>query len=247
MGYLESQAETLSERTEIAAEDILAEFNDKVKEGYSERGAVMIWKSGHKNVLSQGESGEHVGRVVGKSSIREGQYGKYGFVGVLVQDDGILETKQISLSDASIPKMELLEIGKVYTFKAFDKGNGSLTRLRAVEEIDDGKVPRVQELIATDFGFPKVSALKSIVGSSRLLHGWVGRIIRSKNTGEVIGFEFGDEETIIPITCWGSYAVDEVQPILQELDQGDEIYQYSYVNVNQDEEISVNINGLFKA
>jgi len=246
MSYLERQAEILSERTETPMEDILAEFGNRVKEGYSERGAVMIWKSAHKNILSSGEAGENLGRVIGKSSIREGDYGKYGFIGVLIHDDGILETKQISLSDTTVPKMGLMEFDKVYKFKAHDK-DGRLTRLRAIEPVDNSSVPRVQELSAYDYGFPRIDDLKSVVGTSVLLHGWIGRIIRSRQTSEIIGFEFGDEETMIPITCWGSYAPDEIQVVLQEVDQGDEIYQYSYVNINQDGDISANINGLFKA
>jgi len=247
MNYVEKQAKFLSELTEISEQEILADLENKLKEGYSEPGAVMVWKSEHKQQLGAGESRYFVGRVIGKSNVREGSYGQYGFVGFLVYDDGILEVKQATFSDSAIPKIELLKFDHVYEFKAYEKSDGTLNRIRGIKEVEDNRVPRVRELTSYDFAFPLLKDAQQLVGTTQLLHGWVGRVIKSRNTGEVIGFEFGDEETLVPITCWGQYVPDEVKEQLQEIEAGDEVFHYSYLNVDSQGNLTANINGIFKA
>ena len=49
------------------------------------------------------------------------------------------------------------------------------------------------------------------------------------------------------MTCWGSYAPDEIQEVLQTVDEGDEIFQYAYIKVDNNGAVTANINGVFKA
>jgi len=169
MSYLEEQAEKLSEITEIPSKEILGEFENKVKEGYSDRGAVMVWKSQHKRQLGSGESGTFVGRVIGKGEPRQGDYGEYVYDGLLTYNDGIIEAKTMTFSGEGMAKREMLELGKVYELKAFEKQDGTLTRIRAIKESEDKKVPQVCELGGYDFAFKPLNDLRKFVGESHVL------------------------------------------------------------------------------
>jgi len=241
LSYLEKEAAKLSEITEIPKDEILAEFENKVKEGFSEQAATMVWKSSHKRQLGAGESKMFVGRVIGKGELREGTYGKYTYDGLLVYNDGIIETKPMSFSEGSLPKRDLMLMNGVYELKAFEK-NGNLTRIRAVKEVEESKVPKVEELVGTDFQFKPLSDILKFAGASHLLHGWIGRIIEERGGGRTVGFEFGDEDTVMPVTCWIHSEAD-----VAELNQGDEVFVYGYVNVDNDGRPTVNGSGIFKA
>jgi len=243
--YIDEQAEKFSEITEIPKEDILNDLRNLVIEGHSPQGARMKWTSDHKRELGVGESRDFKVRVIGKGIPRDGNYGKYAYMEFLVQDDGLLETKTCSFSDTSIPKMDLLELGKAYEIRAFEKSDGSLNRLRAVTEIDDEKVPLVEHLSAYDFPFPNLGELEEFDGTTKILHGWVGRVIRSKLTDEVIGFEFGDDTTLVPLTVWVNFVPQELKDIVQNIEEGDEAYVCGYIQSGKENYV-VNGKGVFK-
>ena len=241
MSYIEQQVEMLSEITEKPKDDILAEIQNSIKEGYSEPAAVMKWKSQHKKELGAGESKDFMIRVIGKGELREGDYGKYGYMGFLTYDGGVIETKVASFSSSSLPKRELLELGKVYQLKAFEKCDGTINRIKAIKEVDGETVPKVQELVAMDFKFKPLKDFDKYVGESYLFHGWVGRIIKSRDSRQVVGFEFGDEDTVIPATFW--IHCDAEVP---EIEDGSELFVYAYVGMGRDGAVG-NASGIFKA
>jgi len=244
--YLDEQAKMLSEITEISEEEILSDLTNKMAEGFkSPQGAVMHWKSEHKRQLGVGESRDFKIRVIGKGLPRQGNYGDYAYMEFLVQDDGLLETKTCSFSSGSLPKMDLLHLDGTYEVRAFEKPDGSLNRLRAVNEIEDDKIPRVDQLSAYDFPFPNLGDLEEFDGTTKLLHGWVGRIIRSKLSGEVIGFEFGDDSTLVPLTVWVNFVPQELKDLVQDIQEGDEAYLCGYIQSKEDS-YTVNGKGVFK-
>ena len=243
--YINEQAKSLSEITEIPVEEILGDLNNKVVEGFSPRGSVMKWKSEHKRELGVGESRDLTIRVIGKGTPRDGSYGQYAYMEFLVQDNGLLENKSCSFSSGSLPKMDLLRVNGTYEIRAYEKLDGSLNRLRAVTEISDDKVPRVDQLSAYEYPFPNLGDLKDCVGTTKLLHGWVGELKRSRQTGEIVGFEFGDDSTLIAPIAWVGYSHEEVQAVVAELVDGDEVYVCGYINEGE-RGISVNAKGVFK-
>jgi len=247
--YLVGQAEKLSEITEIPKKDILGVLENRVKEGYSPQGAVMMWKSENKQRLGAGEARVFVGRVIGNTGKKTVRDWEICGIGMLIYDDGILETKDITFWNEAVPKAEMLTMNHVFEFKAFEKEDGSLNRVRAIKEVDDEKVPKVSELIAHDFGFKSLNDLKKLSGESHLLHGWIGKIIKNRE-GTKIGFEFGDEDCMTPVTLWASGKFREVPKILlEQLDQveaGDEIYTYGFIRVDNKGKSVVDGSGIFK-
>ena len=243
--YLDEQAEKLSDITEIPKEDIITDLRNRMVEGFSSNGAVMKWKSEHKRQLGTGERCVLKVRVIGKGLPREGKYGDYAFMEFLVQDDGLLETKTCSFSGGSLPKMDLLHLNGTFEVSVFEKSDGSLNRLKAITEIADDAVPRVEQLSAYDFPFPSLGDLEEYVNTTKLLHGWVGRIIRSKVSGDVIGFEFGDDSTMVPLTVWANFVPQEVKDVVQTIDEGDEAYVDGYIQAKE-ESFTVSAKGVFK-
>jgi len=243
--YLDEQAKIFFEITEIPKEDIINDLKNLIIEGHSKEGARMKWVSEHKRALGVGESRDFLIRVVGKGLPRSGTYGDYAYMEFLVQDDGLLELKSCSFSSGSLPKMDLLKLGGVYEIRAFEKSDGSLNRLRAITEADDDKIPRVEHLSAYEFPFPNLGDLEEFNESTKLLHGWVGRVIRSRLTDEVIGFEFGDDSTLVPLTVWVNFVPQELKDIVQMIQEGDEAYICGYIQSREDS-YSVSGKGVFK-
>jgi len=63
--------------------------------------------------------------------------------------------------------------------------------------------------------------------------------------GRIVGFEFGDDDTVVPVTCW-IHSEGEVPELSSG--GGDEVFVYGYISINQkDSSIVVNGNGIFKA
>ena len=243
--FLNEQAKKLSDITEIPVETILGDFKNKIVEDFKPRGAVMWWKSEHRRELGVGESRNFTIRVVGKGLPRDGSYGQYAYMEFLVQDDGLLEVKSCSFSDASIPKMDLLVLGCAYEVRAFMKPDGTLNRLKGVTEVADDVIPRVDQLVAYDFPFPSLGDLEEFDKTTKLLHGWVGRVIRSKVSGLVIGFEFGDDSTLVPLTVWANFVPEGLKVLVQGIEEGDEAYICGYIKSSEDS-YTVNAKGVFK-
>lgn len=245
--YLNEQAEKFSERSEIPKADILADLRNLMVEGYSKEGARARWMSTHKRELGRGEAKDFIIRVIGKGTPQKGDYGEYAYMEFLIQDDGILETKTCSFSESAFPKMDMLHLNKTYKVRAFERSkDGQLNRLRAIEEISDDKIPQVQQLSAYDFPFPELSDLENCcLGKTKLYHGWVGEIRHSRQDGEMTGFEFGDDNTMVAPFIFVKYAHDEVKEVMQEVQDGDELYVCAYMTKG-DRGITGRAKGVFK-
>ena len=246
--YISVQASKLSEITELPRDEILNVLENRVKEGYSPQGAVMMWKSEHKNLLGVGEARMFVGRVIGNTGKKAVRDWEVASVGMLIYDDGILETRDLNFWNETVPKAEMFKLGGVYEFKAFEKNDGTLTRIRAVKEVDEDKVPKIMELVAHDFIFKELKDLKKFVGENHLLHGWIGKVITGNRSdgGTILGFEFGDEESLAPVTCWGSGKYSAVPEGLDEVEAGDEIYAYGFIRIDGKGNPVVDGSGIFK-
>lgn len=244
--YLVGQAKKLSEITEIDQKEILGVLQNRVKEGYSAQGAVMMWKSEHKQQLGAGEAREFVGRVIGNSGKKTVRDWEICNIGMLIYDDGILETRNLGFWNESIAKTEMFTMDHVFEFKAFEKQDGSLTRVRAVKEVEDDKVPKVT---AVSEICKSLKDLKQLSGENHLLHGWVGKVIANKE-GSKLGFEFGDDESLSPVTCWVSGRFRELPKILleqlEQVEAGDEVFVYGFVRVDGKGNSVVDGNGIFK-
>jgi len=117
--------------------------------------------------------------------------------------------------------------------------------LRAITEIPNDKILEVYQLLDYDYPFPELGKLEEFVGTTKLLHGWVGEIKRSRQTGEVVGFEFGDDSTRVAPVVWVGYAHDEVKDVVHDVVDGDELYVDGYINENE-RGINVNAKGVFR-
>lgn len=132
---------------------------------------------------------------------------------------------------SEIPKT--LERGAVYKFNAKKDGQ-KLSRIADLTKIEDDSIPTVFTLKDYGVTFAKLSRLTEYAGGSDLFWGYIGRMIRNKASGDVIGFEIGDIDAG-PITVWGTGGkFEDPDPhefdVLQGLDDGMEVVVYGYVS-----------------
>ena len=246
----------LSELTEIPADEIEGEIRGYMSDGYSLMGGVATWKSNHKFQLGLGTSMEVKARVVGKRGRSQAEWsggsGEVANVDFMTFDGGVLEVKPTTLWDDRIDLLfDKFTLDGVYSFTAYERKAGGLIRIKpeSIKQLEDNKIPRVEELEAYNIKLPPLSKIQEYAKTTNFFHGWVGRIIQDKETGEPIGVEFADRESM-PVTAWfgGRFAKvpEEIVKITKSVKQGDEIYVYGYVSINNDGDGTLNTRGLFK-
>lgn len=246
----------LSELTEIPAEEVEGEIRGYMNDGYSLMGGVATWKSNHKFQLGLGTSIEVKARVIGKRGRTQAEWsggsGEVANVDFMTFDGGVLEVKPTTLWNERIDLLfDKFQLDGVYGFTAYEKKSGGLIRIKpeSIKQLEDNKIPRVEELVAYNIELPKLSKILDHVKTTNLFHGWVGRIIKDKETDEPIGVEFADMESM-PVTAWfgGQFAKvpEEIVKVAKSIKQGDEIYTYGYVSINNDGDGTLNTKGLFK-
>lgn len=231
---LEDKAKEYAEIVERPYEEVLAELQGIVNQGFSNAGAVSQWKSNNKFQLGV-TSQEFIGRVIGTEPERPVSFTdrttmvkNYHF---LVRDP---DTGEVVPKNSSIWNKERIdeidgtvEIGKVYKFNASLKDDGSLNRLRKIEEVDDDLIADIDEIPPIP-----LDSIADAVGENEIIRGWVGRVI-SDPTGP-IAFEVSDMGSGPPLTIWFGGQYSKIDPgKVQEITTyqlDDEVVAYGYIS-----------------
>lgn len=210
-------------------------------QGFSLPAAIVKFRSDSKN-RKRAETAEYIGRVIGKSGKRMQELGggrasPVASVVWLMMEGGapiLSETAFWGDERADIPKS--LERGEVYKFNAKKEGP-KLSRLADLTKIVDDSIPTVFSLKDYGVTYAKLSRIQEYLKSSDLFWGYVGRVIKAKNSDETRGFEIGDIDAG-PFTVWGTGGdYEEADPdedkVLQALAEAMEVVVYGYVSTNK--------------
>jgi hypothetical protein len=230
---LEQKAAELAEVVDRPVQDVLAELQALVNQGHDYAGAVVRWKTDNKFQLGAGVM-ERIGRLIGIEPRRivDTQSGQNAVASFhfIVKD---LDTGEPMFNQAAVwndERIDALEselvIGNVYRFKAAERNDGTLNRLRSFEVLADEMIVDVDEIEPLP-----IEKLPEAVGANEMIRGRIGRII-----GDVdpIGFEISDMSTAPPVTVWfgGQYSkipLYRIQEIV-EFNLYDEICAYGYIS-----------------
>lgn len=231
---LEEKAKQLADVVERPQEEVLAELQGIVNQGWSFAGAISKWKSDNKFQLGMGTQ-EWVGRLIGTEPERAVSFSdrttmvkNYHF---LVRDP---DTGEVIPKGSAIWNQERidevddkLEVGKVYNFKGALRDDGTLNRVRGFEEVDDDLIPDVDEIAPIP-----LDSIADAVGENEIIRGWVGRII-SDSMGP-IAFEIADMGTAPPLTVWFGGQYSKIDPTkIQEIvnyQLDDEVIAYGFIS-----------------
>lgn len=249
---LESIAKNLAEQIEKPTVEILKEINDLIKDGYSQNGAVATFKSKYKNLL--GKKQEFYVRVLGKDSIRQAKINdkhtqRVTNIHLLTTDvTGAIDVKNVTLWGDRTEMSDEFKLGLPYFVKAKERA-GKLTYMSTPEPCEENKVPSLWELPEKGIQYAKPGQILDYVDKLDLFHGWIGKLIRDKQTGTIIGFELSDAESY-PATCWCGERYGALPPELkdtiQQLKEGDEVLVYAFVSLStKTGEPHMNVKGLF--
>ena len=172
-------------------------------------------------------------------------------VGFLLKNlDVAADVKGVEFWGNSVAKADQFKFDRNYHFKAFEKADGRLNRFRAEEEIGQDAVWEVSQLSEVPHPIIDLNSLSNHLWEYVLVHAYTGKIINPR--GEIIGFEFGDEDTEYPVNAWLNTnfhtlpeAVIEARDMLEE---GDEIYLFGQVRrkTNSDEPEYIDGYGLYR-
>jgi hypothetical protein len=249
---LDDVVKSLAEQTEMKEENITKELNELKGQGYSEMGAVVTWKSQHKNLL--GTRREYPVRVLGKDRIRtqdvaQGRSQRVTNIYFLTMDEtNLITTKDATLWGDRVELADEFELNKCYMVKGKERGGrlGYLSSPTPSEDI----IPPLKDLPEHNVHFAKPGQIMDYVDKLDLFHGWVGKLIRgSKGSGPVIGFELSDAESY-PVTFWGGERFGPLPPDLKSaianLSEGDEVLVYAYISLSRKSgEPQGNVKGVF--
>lgn len=251
--FLESKARELSEATERPFQEVLNELEDLVRQGYSEAGAIVKWKSNNKFQL--GERQEFLGRLIAIEKSRkvnlpntgETSVTNYHFAIYYPDINSVIFRMATIWGDDRADKMrQQMQVNKVYKFKASLKPDGTLNRIMKIEPADDTAVDSVQNI-------EPVSLDKIHDASSRheLVRGMIGRLISMD--GQLVGFEISDLTPAPPVTVWfgGLYSrmsPEDVERVRNmNLSEGMEVVVYGFINVGSDGSARVNAINIWSA
>lgn len=254
----ETSLQKFSELAERDVETIRAEIEGLMEqEGLTEQAAFAVWKANNSMVLRSGKPQDIVFRVLGRSlprarTIDTGE-SKVADLDVIYKDeDGQLGWGYTSLWGDRADLASEVEVDKCYTGRARFSYQATRVKMNAFEisgEADDDAMPTVEE-IAEDWEIGTLEDIEDFAGNTELFEGIVGRVILSNDTGEAIGFEMASDMSL-PVTVWGGRGRDvppvpEVQALLNDLNIGDELLVYGYVNARADGSISLSAGGVWR-
>lgn len=242
MSEIDYQAvlETLAEATDRPLEEIDAEIQALIeKEGYSLAGAITVWKSDNRFNMNVGKQ-LYTARVLCKEPKRTAttRSGETSVANVHFAytngESGEVEFNQSAVwGEERIDELfDQFDLGHVYTFEASLNNKENLSRIAKIEEAADDAAPTLLEIDP----MPIVKLIDK-VDEYEFIRGWVGRIIAPKDGGEAVGFEVGDNDSLLPCTVWfaGKYtkmtpeAIDEVR---SKLAKSREVGVYGYTSVS---------------
>jgi len=250
---LDKVVEVLSKDFEVKPEEIEVILSKLMnEESYTLMGAVSKFRSDNK--FQQTQAGrEYVGRLIGKGGKRTQDIGGGRAETVcnfawLVEEAGVPAILTATFwGDERVATAQDLEFLKCYKFSAQKRPDNSLTRSSGFVKVDDGSVVKVKDLPKKGVDFAKLSKLEEYVDSSDLFYGFIGRMIESQDTGEIIGFEIGDIDAG-PFTIWtgGKFttAPDDVADIVKNLSIGDEVVVFGWVSHPPEKAIRINARGI---
>lgn len=254
---IDKAVELLIKDFDVEEPDIKKSIKEDVKAGYSLVGAVAKFRS--ENRFRKRQVGqEYVGRVIGKEGKRMqdlggGRASAVSSIAFLMKEAGVPVTREATFwGDERVDDALKMEYLKCYQFKAVKRANGNLMRVTNIKPIDDSAVMEVKELPKAGAEFAKLKDILEYVETSDLFHGYIGRFIRAKDTGDIIGFDIGDLEAG-PVAVWvgGRWTVmpDDVKKVVQGLAEGQEVLVYGYVSHPEGAEPRINARGVipFKA
>jgi len=219
-------------------EEIFEELKAYVEEGnFTAQGAIAAWKSDHKFEIGLGMSRDFLGRVIGIEAPRlvEWRGGESQVQGVhfLVLEGGLLSYRSSTFWGERIEVASQFELDKVYKFRAFEKTDLELNRIRDIEEVEDSEVPTVWEIEQYGGRYDSLAELEDKVGQMVLVRAWVGKLIQDQETGEIYGIEISDEDSP-PVSAWSGGKFSEppeaINDMMLRIDRGDEVIVYGYVS-----------------
>jgi hypothetical protein len=155
--------------------------------------------------------------------------------------------KNVTLWGDRVEMEDEFDYDKCYALKAKEQG-GKLTYITSPTLIGDNEVTQMQDLPRHGVEYASPSKLLDYADSATLFHGWVGKVIRDKVSGVIIGFELVDADGF-PATVWGSEKFSplpkDVKEYLQNIGDGDELLVYGYVSLSKTQsEPRINLKGL---
>jgi len=126
---------------------------------------------------------------------------------------------------------QMLEDG-AYKFKALENRNGRLTRIKDIISVaEPSPIPKLVDIEPFS-----LDELEEKGGEVEVIKGLVGRIINSRETGNAIGMEIGDLNSLFTATVWfeGRFdPISEEQKVINaELKRGDAVTVHGSIYVS---------------
>jgi hypothetical protein len=254
--------EDLAERVERSADQVQAEIETLMRTGnYSETGAVVVWKSQNKFALSSGKPQELKVRVIARENPRtthvsSGESQVANLDVIYTDEDGKTDFAKVALWGDRADVASMVRIGSTYKVVARIQAGASQTKLTAfelLEELDDAAVTSLAAMEESGWEFGNLASIDEFVDSEEVFKGTVGKPILASGSGDKIGIEISNAwDSSVPITVWAGRgrdnpAVEEIQDLLQDLNEGDDVYVFGYVNSKDDGSIQINASGIFRA
>lgn len=225
--------------------EVEAEIQQYIAMGLSPKGAIAKWKSDYRNELA---AETFVGRLVAVEEPREVSWtdpsGKerrsvISNLHFLMKNRDGTSYQFVTASlwgeeRSGIAKS--LKVGEVYTFRArLTTGRGGtpiLQRIRAIQPASESEVPEISKLEPV-----RIDDLPNYAGQNVYIRGWVGRKIYEQATGNLLGFEISDLESL-PVVVWvgGNFSrmTEEVLAEAEGVNEGDEVGVFGFVGSRGD-------------
>lgn len=247
---LEERAAELAEAVGRAKDEVLQELLSYIEQGYSPAGAIVKWKRDNRFQLGAGLE-EYIGRLIAVEEPHPVSFEDRETVAATLHfairdsDTGKLIFKQATLwgEDRINDVLGILDYNKVYRFKAAEKADGTLIRLRDFEEVDDKLIPAIDEIEPLPF-----DQITLALGQHELIRGWIGEVIRIGD--EPVGFEVGDPFSAEPnLVVWfgGQWSRIPRERIIEisSYGVGDEVVCYGFIS-KSGPDIRMNARNIFK-